>query len=350
MTARDIPDPIKRLVRQKSGFGCVVCGLPIFDYEHIEEFAAVQTHNAANMVLLCPNHHAEKTRGRLSKEAIRRAADNPLNLRNERTAGHVFLQTGDIAHFEVAGTKFEYSFAGVNGRFQAIQLNGHGVAARSISGSGRSRRHWPGVGRRPRVPARRKDGCCGTSRRSARFLGRSSANFFALDCRRAPPCPAFTMSTLYATWAQRTPAVACQARSGSSAPSHRGGLPSQRSLAVSKHRSPKTCGGGEGVAGSSALGSAGLPPLISGSMELAVGSVEAGHPSSRRTSLRESTPAWRARCSDAQRALGSARSRSPRSITSRNSVQNAGGRPNDSTAANKGQTLAPRGHFMAMTA
>jgi hypothetical protein len=42
-----------------------------------------------------------------------------------------------------------------------------------------------------------------------------------------------------------------------------------------------------------------------------VGSVDAGQPYSRRTSLSDSTPASRARCHDAQRASGSARRRSP---------------------------------------
>jgi hypothetical protein len=45
---------------------------------------------------------------------------------------------------------------------------------------------------------------------------------------------------------------------------------------------------------------------------------------------------------------GPARGKSPRSITSRNSVDNAGGRPKASTARIKAN--APRGHFLAMAA
>ena len=54
-----------------------------------------------------------------------------------------------------------------------------------------------------------------------------------------------------------------------------------------------------------------LAAAAGGSIELAVGSFDAGHPSSRRTSFGDSTPAARARCQLAQRASGSARGRLP---------------------------------------
>ena len=54
-----------------------------------------------------------------------------MNLQRERSARHIHLLSGDTAHFEVGGNKYWYSFAGVNGRFQAIQINGHAVLALS---------------------------------------------------------------------------------------------------------------------------------------------------------------------------------------------------------------------------
>jgi hypothetical protein len=30
-----IPLPVKRLVRQQCAFGCVLCGLPLYEYDHI---------------------------------------------------------------------------------------------------------------------------------------------------------------------------------------------------------------------------------------------------------------------------------------------------------------------------
>lgn len=34
---RDIPASVKRAVRQRDGFGCVICGLGIYTYEHIDQ-------------------------------------------------------------------------------------------------------------------------------------------------------------------------------------------------------------------------------------------------------------------------------------------------------------------------
>ena len=34
-TSRNMPLPIQREVRQRCGFGCVVCGLPLYEYDHL---------------------------------------------------------------------------------------------------------------------------------------------------------------------------------------------------------------------------------------------------------------------------------------------------------------------------
>lgn len=82
MTRPPIPNDIKRKVRQKSKFGCLVCGCPICDYDHlINEWADIETHNVDDIYLLCPNHHREKTKGTLTKEII-------LELFNSRKSSH----------------------------------------------------------------------------------------------------------------------------------------------------------------------------------------------------------------------------------------------------------------------
>ena len=76
---RDIPDPIKRLVRQRCHFGCVICGRSIVEYEHFNPvFANARTHEADGICLLCPNCHAKKTRNLLSAGRLREAAANPI--------------------------------------------------------------------------------------------------------------------------------------------------------------------------------------------------------------------------------------------------------------------------------
>lgn len=76
--SRDIPDAIMREVRQRDGFGCVVCGLAIVDYDHVApEFNEAREHSSSGIVSLCPGCHGRKTRGLLSTETILDAMQKP---------------------------------------------------------------------------------------------------------------------------------------------------------------------------------------------------------------------------------------------------------------------------------
>jgi hypothetical protein len=76
--SRNIPEPIKRQIRQECGFGCVCCGLAIASYEHIEpEFHEAKEHDPNNMAFLCEGCHSRVTRGFWSKEKIRNARKEP---------------------------------------------------------------------------------------------------------------------------------------------------------------------------------------------------------------------------------------------------------------------------------
>src|SRR5262245_53494220 len=77
----EIPDPVQREVRQRCGFGCVVCGLPFYHYDHMEDWSITQTHDPANVTLLCHKHHGEKTNGLLPLREVKKANDNPHNKR-----------------------------------------------------------------------------------------------------------------------------------------------------------------------------------------------------------------------------------------------------------------------------
>jgi 5-methylcytosine-specific restriction endonuclease McrA len=79
-----IPAPVKRAVRQRCGFGCVFCGLPFFQYDHMTDYSAVREHTADNLTLLCHRHHGEKTARLITADQVRQANDNPFALR----AGH----------------------------------------------------------------------------------------------------------------------------------------------------------------------------------------------------------------------------------------------------------------------
>jgi hypothetical protein len=75
---RDIPDDVERLVRQRDGFGCVVCGAGIYQYDHLDpEFSEAEFHNENGIILLCASCHEKKTKGMLSRETMAAAAKNP---------------------------------------------------------------------------------------------------------------------------------------------------------------------------------------------------------------------------------------------------------------------------------
>lgn len=81
-----IPEPLKRQVRQQCGFGCILCGKPLYHYEHMIEFAVVQEHTLENLALLCAEHHDEKTRGIRTTESIVQARAAPFNLGHPTTS------------------------------------------------------------------------------------------------------------------------------------------------------------------------------------------------------------------------------------------------------------------------
>jgi len=102
--SREIPDPVKRRVRQRCGFGCVMCASAIVDYEHFDpEYVDAQAHDPNRITLLCPSCHAKKTRGFMSADRVKKANQSPAALKNR------------YAYSETEGTKLRpfIKFAGL---------------------------------------------------------------------------------------------------------------------------------------------------------------------------------------------------------------------------------------------
>lgn len=76
---RTIPQPIRREVRKRCGFGCVICGSPIYHYDHMMDWAIYKRHRADEITLLCPTHHQEKNSGLLSLQTIKKHNEKPVN-------------------------------------------------------------------------------------------------------------------------------------------------------------------------------------------------------------------------------------------------------------------------------
>lgn len=76
---RTIPEDIKRQVRQECGFGCVICGIAIVVYEHIDpKFSDSKEHDPQKMALLCGACHDRATKGIWSKNKVLEARRNPM--------------------------------------------------------------------------------------------------------------------------------------------------------------------------------------------------------------------------------------------------------------------------------
>lgn len=74
---RSIPANVALSVRRRCGFGCVVCGSAVYEYDHfLPEFKDAKSHDPNGIVLLCPNHHRAKG-SLLSIGALKKCADMP---------------------------------------------------------------------------------------------------------------------------------------------------------------------------------------------------------------------------------------------------------------------------------
>ena len=76
--SRRVPADVKRVIRQRCGFGCVICGYGFYEYEHFDpDFTDATEHNPKGMTLLCSQCNQKRARGRLSAETVAKANANP---------------------------------------------------------------------------------------------------------------------------------------------------------------------------------------------------------------------------------------------------------------------------------
>ncbi|MDR6922480.1 MULTISPECIES: HNH endonuclease [Chryseobacterium] len=101
-----IKSSIKREVRQRCGFGCVICGNPIYQYDHLLGWAKVRRHKAEEITLLCSEHHSEKTSKRLPDFIVEEFNKNPYNLRSGITKPKTLYYFGDSANVVFGSMRF----------------------------------------------------------------------------------------------------------------------------------------------------------------------------------------------------------------------------------------------------
>lgn len=122
----DIEDGIKREVRQRCGFGCVMCGRPFYQYDHLLGWANVKRHVASEITLLCGSHHDEKTKKLLPNEIVIKANENPFNVVNSVTAPHTLYYGGSDYSIVIGGWEFRGKSQG-SGTRDAIRMDGESL-------------------------------------------------------------------------------------------------------------------------------------------------------------------------------------------------------------------------------
>lgn len=102
---------MKRAIRQRCGFGCVICGYPLYEYDHVTGWANVLVHNETEITLLCPTHHSEATRGLLPREIIERANNDPHNLKAGFSKNYFLNYAGGNLVTDIGGNFFHTQIA-----------------------------------------------------------------------------------------------------------------------------------------------------------------------------------------------------------------------------------------------
>lgn len=121
MSRPKIPLPMKRRIRQRCFFGCVMCGAPIFDYEHMTGFTQTG-HDESDITLLCPEHHREKTSGRLHADIVRQADRAPFNSGKLLSSGHELYFSGDDFDLDLGNLNVHWDHGLKNG--VAVSVDG----------------------------------------------------------------------------------------------------------------------------------------------------------------------------------------------------------------------------------
>ncbi len=103
-----IPADVKRSVRKRCGYGCIICGKPIYEYHHIEGFVEKIGHVESEITILCDTCHRKTTNGIFSRDAIVAADTNPFN-RRRSTPDVVWMHYGGNCQVVLGNNVVEFA-------------------------------------------------------------------------------------------------------------------------------------------------------------------------------------------------------------------------------------------------
>ncbi|EOZ9097134.1 hypothetical protein ACQX94_003005 [Klebsiella aerogenes] len=103
---RTIPAEIKRTIRQRCGFGCVICGFGFYEYEHFNpDFVDAKEHDANGMTLLCSQCNQKRAKKRLSAHTVALANATP-KCKKQGFANEMFDFHHEPIEIQFAGVTF----------------------------------------------------------------------------------------------------------------------------------------------------------------------------------------------------------------------------------------------------
>jgi len=101
-----IPIPIQREVRQRCGFGCIICGCPLYEYHHMVPYSDTKQHAAEELTLLCDKHHKESTNSLLTEPQVNAANSDPYNVQRGISSPYALNFQGDVFTCMIGSNQF----------------------------------------------------------------------------------------------------------------------------------------------------------------------------------------------------------------------------------------------------
>ena len=121
---RTPPTAVARQLRKESGFGCVVCGLPIIQYHHIVQWSDENHFRPEDMMVLCPNHHDEAHH--MSEQEQRKLKLNPINIKKNIPDGNF--------RFKIKEQGINFGGIKINTTGDMFQIDGESILALNLDG------------------------------------------------------------------------------------------------------------------------------------------------------------------------------------------------------------------------
>lgn len=123
----DLSEDIRRTVRQRCYFGCVVCGSVPYHYDHFDPpFADAREHRAEGITLLCAKCHDLVSRRVWSREKIRKHDQSPFGMKRRP---HLLLDLQPPARLVIGAIVFE-------GEGPLLTVGGEPVISLQAAGDG----------------------------------------------------------------------------------------------------------------------------------------------------------------------------------------------------------------------